>query len=516
MKRLTWLFLMLLPVLAQAQVPLINDPRMIKNGIITESKLAFPVVSTTSFAAEQAARIAGDAALAVSTGAETAARIAGDFALAVDTTAIVTDVAAQFLEVIADTTSLQGQVDALVASTGAFITAETDPVFTASEAFNITPASTTLWNAGGSGGASLTAPNTFLSSQTIDNASGLQINLGPYGTQYITSDFGVPANILMHTYDAPQIIAGIISTDTLSQATFGYTNGVGPVVTLNQEGNLKVLLSATQTSYIFPTQATTALVLGDDIPIGSNARLEVAGDIYSTGTITADNGVYINTSLVYVDGNEALGKVLTSDASGNATWQTASGVPNTITSSFTVLNDGGVVVVRSPTSVASVGKAFIAAGEGIVNVSTSDAVVGVSDPFDTLDMALLANDFSGVLSVGTTGPMLLLLNGGSPQTILAVDGDSYVHVGNPYGFGVGGLPTAGFKFGVTGNAEIQGNLEVNGPILSAPITLATMETLSYTAGAQVTISDSSAPYSVCVSTTGPGGFVLMNTTTHCQ
>lgn len=75
---------------------------------------------------------------------------------------------------------------------------------------------------------------------------------------------------------------------------------------------------------LFSIVSANGFTIGDDEGLGHGTVLyqDATGDLYYNGQIQADDLVATN-SFKYTDGNQASGKVLTSDVNGNATWQPA-------------------------------------------------------------------------------------------------------------------------------------------------------------------------------------------------
>ncbi len=139
---------------------------------------------------------------------------------------------------------------------------------------------------------------------TSQDPAKVQIDLGNLGGEYfqVTNDggAGLSANIFLHT----------------AQATFAH--GTQNYLNLLPNGNAVLasthIFSISSPSLIFGGSTTTGISLGTSGP----AKIIIIGKDNSDSTI-------IRSLLQYIDGNEAAGYVLTSDATGNATWQAAPG-----------------------------------------------------------------------------------------------------------------------------------------------------------------------------------------------
>lgn len=141
---------------------------------------------------------------------------------------------------------------------------------------------------------------------------------------YISSEFGVTGDTTAILYFGDVNFGG----QDISGARLGFTNvddgivgaslAISDLGVVRLEGSAEPLVGGTRTK----------LDLGNDI--GVEIRLEGNGDNVFMVSDTLQNtmiqvdkdGTIINEALAIVDGSEADGYVLTSDASGNATWQT--------------------------------------------------------------------------------------------------------------------------------------------------------------------------------------------------
>ncbi len=198
------------------------------------------------------------------------------------------------------------------------------------------------------------------------------------------------------------------------------------------------------------TPATPGLILSD--PDGNQYQVtagSVAYFIYN-GTNTPTNGVrsiltggtnnssYVTNSLIYFDGskfnssanltyaagvlkyrdgNQSAGKVLTSDAFGNATWQASSGgisSVNGLTSSTQIfVNDTNVSIVSSGSNHTITWLSSLATtrgGTGLTSYNTGDTIYASG-----------ANTLAK-LAIGTSGQLLTVSGGGVPvwQSLAAI------------------------------------------------------------------------------------------------
>jgi hypothetical protein len=72
----------------------------------------------------------------------------------------------------------------------------------------------------------------------------------------------------------------------------------------------------------------------------SSIPLDVEGIAYMRAAILGQNS---GSTFQYLDGNQASGKVLTSDASGNATWQTLAAASSSSSVGWVTIDSGGVI-----------------------------------------------------------------------------------------------------------------------------------------------------------------------------
>ncbi|MCP4045648.1 MAG: hypothetical protein GY732_06615, partial [Gammaproteobacteria bacterium] len=197
---------------------------------------------------------------------------------------------------------------------------------------------------------------------------------------------------------------------------------------------------------------SNCIVLGDNHNVG-------------VGTSTPDTTMHIVGGIKYEDDNQASGKVLTSDAIGNATWQTALGdnLGNHTATQNIDLNgnylsgDGG--------------------SEGVFVDSDGNVGIGTSSPVYNLDISPFASGTNMLRLLNQTvsydansGPLMKIDGGNDHQgtgslTGLEIDlsGNSvsnrYVAIFNGGKVGIG-TSTPSNKLSVSGNADFTGNVGI--------------------------------------------------------
>jgi hypothetical protein len=93
----------------------------------------------------------------------------------------------------------------------------------------------------------------------------------------------------------------------------------GAVLTSNANGNASWQPNVVSVQNI----ATNDLILSENRPFNlADKSLSIQGGITSIGTGLAGEELRVNGLLNFTNGSEGLGKVLVSDAIGNASWQT--------------------------------------------------------------------------------------------------------------------------------------------------------------------------------------------------
>lgn len=219
--------------------------------------------------------------------AETAARVNADIAL----NSVISSHTVKLVQVAIDTTSLKGQIDAVAASTGVTqIVAGTN--------VSISPldgkGAVTISASGGIGDVVATGNNVFTGLNAFNNKATFNAQTS-YNVNIVWNGIGVDSLGTLDTSGINQ--TGVITLDIFPPAgsTDGQSSVTGYLVDVCQGG----------------------LALGYGLNKNADGCTYTGGEQY---TITITGGPL--PALAVIDGNEAVGKVLTSDASGNASWQT--------------------------------------------------------------------------------------------------------------------------------------------------------------------------------------------------
>ncbi len=159
------------------------------------------------------------------------------------------------------------------------------------------------------------------------------------------------------------------ATTTGGQNTFvgtgaGSTNSTGTQNTLIGNGaavNANNLTNATAIGRSSRVDVNNGLVLGSVNGINAATSTSLVG----IGTTAPLDRLHVVGNIRMVDGNQALGRVLTSDANGTATWQTPSGAGTTLDGAY---DFGGAGVGRTIT--ADAGAVLINGTDGLVSTGT--------------------------------------------------------------------------------------------------------------------------------------------------
>lgn len=189
------------------------------------------------------------------------------------------------------------------------------------------------------------------------------------------------------------------------------------------------------------------LAIGKTSDALTGLKLDVNGLIGSTGLFTTGdlyvNGVSSTTQLKVTGGSPAIGKVLTSDASGNATWQavTSSGpvfiAPSTAITFTDLTASTGWVSYDASSAIPTTAKAVILEAEAIMSGPNGLVTVDLSNPElgNYTGKILIKKD-----TVSTT-PSLLLLSlaaagsgdfvAGSNQAIFPVTNGTFGYMIKP-------------------------------------------------------------------------------------
>ena len=174
---------------------------------------------------------------------------------------------------------------------------ETDPTFTGSEAFNITASSTALWNSG--------SATTIAYPFSTTNSSFTVGHIDAFGRH----DIWLTAPSAFLRLGASALDGDPFNSD--SEGIGVFKPSVNRQLTLQSEDTR--LSEADWAKYFW-------MVSPDVMAVSAYDHTK---DLFSV--TMASSQTYVNGGLRYTDGSEGAGKVLTSNASGVATWQTPSG-----------------------------------------------------------------------------------------------------------------------------------------------------------------------------------------------
>lgn len=206
--------------------------------------------------------------------------------------------------------------------------------------------------------------------------------------------FGNTAPTTQDHYAAFQNVWLKDGTNTISKV-YGFVNAVSEIT----GGTITDLYGYYHYSPTV-TSGTITNQYGIYIPAVTGATNNYGGYIASNfgfGTATPSANVDIVGSLQYVDTNQAAGKVLTSDGSGNATWQTAPGVPTEGTYTPTLTNGTNVAASTAyVTSYTQIGNWVHVFGEVSIDATAAATI-------SELDMSLpIASLFTNTYEVAGT------------------------------------------------------------------------------------------------------------------
>ena len=291
-------------------------------------------------------------------------------------------------------------------------------------------------------GINTTTPMTMLDIRANANTGGLYVEM--------PLNVGEPA-IEVATMNSLglSIIGGGSGIDVVSNSTGGYafnatSQGAGTIIdSVGIAGSFTSRFSNAglfaQTGMLTGNNGTDTVAIyrnfsytGNGITgfTASGAVLNINDDTYSQGPLlritkrNVDRFVILSGGILqYNDGNQGNGKVLTSDANGNASWQTVTGGSSGTSYTFStgLTNSGNTVTANLSTGVAG-GQSVIggtAANNALTLSSTSNASKG-KIYFGT---ASTYNEFNDRLGIGTTFP-------GARADFWTTNGSSCVRVVN--------------------------------------------------------------------------------------
>jgi hypothetical protein len=262
-------------------------------------------------------------------------------------------------------------------------------------------------------------------------ASGTSIynnNTGKVLVGAITSSPDIEKGRLLVRED----VANSIGIKTWTKASYGYAiYAADSAVSGNPGGCVNCTGSAGMRAYS---------MVGDAIFAHSQSRgmyLKGGSGFYPAMVIDTNGGaqaLQINGAVAIADGSQGAGKVLTSDASGNASWQTA---PGALAAGSGISIVGGVIraidtsVTNELQTLSLVGDTLkLSNGGGSVTLPT-----GGSSPWTTTGTHIY-NSNTGNVGFGTTAPVAKLHVADS-NVVFAAVGDVLASPGNPAISGAG-------------------------------------------------------------------------------
>ena len=262
-------------------------------------------------------------------------------------------------------------------------------------------------------GSNAASATTATSATTAGTAANFTGNLGgdvtgQQGSTVVVSIRGVPIATAAPTLGQVLSYNGSQWTPTTAAAgTVTSVSGTAPIAVVN--GSTTPTISMTAASGGSSGYITAADYLSFS---GVTGKVSKAGDTM-TGALTVPN-LTVNTGLAITSGTPALGKVLTSDASGNATWNSpATGVS-------TVSGSGVVNVVNGSTTPAI--------SIAVANGSTNGYLSSTDFTTFTNKVSKSGDTMSGTLSLPS-----LAVTGGSPAVgkVLTSDASGNATWGSP-------------------------------------------------------------------------------------
>lgn len=206
---------------------------------------------------------------------------------------------------------------------------------------------------------------------TLDSM-GIDIITGGGGVNIVNTSGSVPSIQISNTGVGPGIAvdntSGIAGSFTSKLYTAGLFAQTGSLIANNTSDGVVIYRNFSLNAF---TSTGALLNLNDDTAASGNFLTVTKQS--STKLVIKSTGV-----LQYIDGNQAATKVLTSDASGNASWQTAAGGGSSYTFSTGLTNNSGIVTnnlsTGFPGSQFAVGGT--APGENLTLMSTASATKG--------------------------------------------------------------------------------------------------------------------------------------------
>ena len=244
-------------------------------------------------------------------------------------------------------------------------------------------------------GIGTTTPSQALDVET-NEAGGTAIDINNTGTGdpkiNLQLNGTTTFSIGVDNDDADKLKIGTSAPETNTRVTIDNTGNVGvgtatPGAKLDVDGSAIFNESGAAVNFRVESDANANMLFID----GTNNRVGV-------GTGAPDATFQVNGSFKLVDGNQSNGKVLTSDANGVATWQTASG--------------GGLPAGTSGQTLRHDGTTWVA--NSVLFNNGTNVGVGTASPSEKLDIE--SNDATKTaLDINNTG-------GGDPKVNLQVGG----------------------------------------------------------------------------------------------
>jgi hypothetical protein len=181
------------------------------------------------------------------------------------------------------------------------------------------------------------------------NRGNIRVSIGPNGSIYS----GALPNSSVNNTPAAQLHV-ICSGTTPASFTAKFQNNTSNDIFAIRNDNKIIYTDGTQGAGKVLTSDANGVASWQAIAGGNSQWTTAGNDIHYTtgnvgiGTSTPDAKLHVAGSVKIVDGNQALGKVLTSDANGVASWQNAaSGSPWTTTGT-TIYYGTGKVLIGNP------------------------------------------------------------------------------------------------------------------------------------------------------------------------
>jgi len=316
---------------------------------------------------------------------------------------------------------------------------ETDPIFIASPAASITGGNITNWNnnmlPAGSSGQTLRHDGNFWASTSNLYNDGTRIGIGMVPNNDVLLDIhgGTGQPFAMSHYTSA--ITGSYTTD-------GFMVGLS-----GNDGVAYVWNHETQ-PIIFGTSSTDRMIIDASGNIGIGTSLPLA-QLHTTGTVRFEGA-----------GVPGPGKVLTSDLTGNATWQSSSGMPggssgqtlrysgSTWVASSTIYNDGSNVGIGTSSPLQKLGVSggsIRTTGQLISTLATGTPPMTVSST--TAVTNLNADMLDGNHAGNATGN--IPVSNGTVNTNLNADMVDGIHAGSLEKTVASGLVPAGSSIDIT-------------------------------------------------------------------